>query len=162
MTSKAPSAEDIKEAYIKARLDAWLSRAVPMTMSESLTRQSALETQKYDSGSGIWPELLPVPVPALREANGNMTAPDVEDGIVISDSNPKGYLFVPLDLAYSDQQFLRQQLALGGEVSEATLLATEALLDAEIERGGYLIFDDSERPLSEMKTYEKVSLEPFP
>ena len=165
MASKVPSAEDIKEAYIKARVDAWLSRAVPMTMSEAFTRQSRLETQREGWTPGPYLELLPFPVavpdPALRAA---MPAPapgeegKEEDGMVISDdSNPKGYLFVPLDSVPSDRQFRRQQPALAGEVPPARLLAAEALLDAEIERGGYLVFDDSERPLADMKTYEKVS-----
>lgn len=134
MASDATLAKQIKETLVQNCVDTWRSRARPMTLEESVSKQWRLG----DDGDA-----------------------DRENGALVSDGNPKGYLFVPFDdSAPSDQVLLQQRHVLRGAIRDGDFKAAEALLDEEIEGGAYLFFEGIDRPLSWLKTYEKVGYSP--
>lgn len=81
----------------------------------------------------------------------------LEDGALITHSNPKGYLWVPFDDSVpDDHSLLRRPHALQDTIDN-DLQAVNGLLDEEISEKGMLFFNNIEQPLSTFKTCEKVS-----
>ena len=165
MASDAPSSKDIVEAHIKSRLESWLSRAVPITMDEAIARQWHLEVvqprpesaEDFLKRKQVGVDGMSYPKAAPTADGEDPNDDGVDKGMVISDDNPKGYLYVPGDSVPADAAFRKRQEALGGGITPATLQGAEALMDEEIKTGGYLMFENSLRPLADMKTYEKAS-----
>lgn len=85
------------------------------------------------------------------------TEPTSDSNPVKDDENPPKYLFVPFDFSTpTDQQLLKEDLALKAAINQVGFGAAEALLDQEIQEGGYLFFEGVDISLGKMKTSEKV------
>ncbi|RYP07271.1 hypothetical protein DL764_002586 [Monosporascus ibericus] len=132
MASQGSLAEEFSEALIQTCLETWRSRAKPITPEEYIAQQWQLGSEK----------------------------PRRPAGALVSDDNPKGYLFVPFDDSPpADQQLLGKRAELQRAIDEHGFAASELLLDLEIMEHGYLTFEGfGTTGLAQMKTYEKVGL----
>ncbi|RYP50460.1 hypothetical protein DL768_004052 [Monosporascus sp. mg162] len=132
MASQGSLAKEISETLIRTCLETWRSRAKPITPEEYIAQQWQLGGEK----------------------------PGRPAGALVSDDNPRGYLFVPFDDSPpADQQLLGKRAELKRAIDERGFAASELLLDLEIMEQGYLIFEGlGDTGLAQMKTYEKVGL----
>jgi hypothetical protein len=134
MSASRSEANRIKEELVEHCLETWRSKAKPMSIHEHISQTWEFNPDAKDENK---PEEH-MESSEMHFAFPPQDTPGMPEGALISDGNPKGYLFVPFDYKpLTDTKFMEERGRLGNITNDEKLCAEiDVLCDLTIEQFG--------------------------